>query len=262
MTALLLVGCATRPPNDDPKALAEWEETNDPYEPFNRAMFDFNTELDRWLVRPAAEGYRWLTPDFVQDAIHNVLTNAGEPVNFFNALLQGDFNRAGTALGRVAINTTVGLGGMFDVAGAEFGLEPVDEDFGQTLAIWGVEDDGGYLVLPLLGPSSVRDGIGRAVDIFLNPLTYVLVNSSDGDVIAPTVGIVAGIDQRERNLEILDEIERTSVDLYAAIRSLYQQRRQDLINNGEPGVNVNPFFSDIPDFLDGHELADMEENHD
>ena len=82
MTALLLVGCATRPPNDDPKALAEWEETNDPYEPFNRAMFDVNAELDRWPLRPAAEGYRWLTPDFVQDTIHNVLTNAGEPVNF------------------------------------------------------------------------------------------------------------------------------------------------------------------------------------
>ena len=165
-------------------------------------------------------------------------------------------------LGRVAINTTVGVGGMFDVAGTEFGLEPVDEDFGQTLAIWGVEDDGGYLVLPLLGPSSVRDGIGRGVDIFLNPLTYVLANSSDGDVIAPTVGIVAGIDQRERKLEILDEIERTSVDLYAAIRSLYQQRRQDLINNGEPGVNVNPFFADVPVYLDGRELSDMGENHD
>ena len=256
--ALALVACASRPSDDEPEALAEWEEINDPYEPFNRAMFDVNLTLDRWLFRPAAEGYRWLLPDFLRDAIHNVLANAGEPVNFFNSLLQGDFDRAGTALGRLAINTTIGVGGMFDVAGSEFDLQPIDEDFGQTLAVWGAEGDGGYLMLPILGPSSVRDGAGRGVDIFLNPLTYVLANSSDGDWIALTIALVGGVDQRERTIEILDEIERTSVDLYAAIRSLYRQRRVDLINNGEPGVDVNPFFSDSLEYLDDSELTYVE----
>lgn len=256
--ALGLVACATRPSDDEPEALAEWEEINDPYEPFNRAMFDVNLALDRWIFRPAAEGYRWLLPDFLRDAIHNVLANAGEPVNFFNSLLQGDFDRAGTAFGRLAINTTIGVGGMFDIAGSEFDLQPIEEDFGQTMAVWGAEDDGGYLMLPVLGPSSVRDGMGRGVDIFLDPLTYVLANSSDGTWIGLSVALVSGVDQRERTIEILDEIERTSVDLYAAIRSLYRQRRVDLINNGEPGVDVNPFFSDSLEYLDDSELSYLE----
>ncbi len=261
LAAALLFGlaaCATPPEGDDPEALADWEAINDPLEPLNRSIFEVNLALDRWIFRPAAQGYRWLLPEFIRDAIHNVLSNAGEPVNFFNALLQGDVERAGTVLGRLLVNTTIGLGGAFDVAGRKMGLDPVEEDFGQTLAVWGAEDDGGYLMLPVLGPSSVRDGIGRGVDIFLDPLTYVLANSDGADVAGYTVAVVGGLDQRERNLETLDEIQRTSIDFYAAIRSLYRQRRQDMINNGVPATDVDPFFSDMPEYLDDSELSYVE----
>jgi phospholipid-binding lipoprotein MlaA len=124
----------------------------------------------------------------------------------------------------------LGIAGMIDVA-SEFGLTPVDEDFGQTLAVWGV-GDGAYLMLPVLGPSSVRDGIGRGVDIFLNPLTYLFTNT-DTEYVGAIMSVTDGLDQRSRNIEVLDDIERTSVDFYAAIRSLYRQARQDLIYNGE-----------------------------
>ena len=248
-------GCAT-PPEDDPEALAEWHEINDPIEPTNRAIFAFNLGLDRMVFRPLAEGYRWLFPDFLREAIQNVLANIDEPVNFFNAALQGNAERAATVIGRIAINSTVGVGGMFDVASSEFGLEPVDEDFGQTLAVWGT-NSGAYVMLPVFGPSSVRDGIGRGVDQFLDPLSYLYANT-DTEYIGVGLFVVQGIDQRSRNLDILDEIERTSVDFYAAIRSLYRQRRTDLINNGEPEIDVDPFFSYSPLFLDDSELSNVE----
>ncbi len=256
--ALLLLGaagCATAPEND-PEALAEWHEINDPIEPTNRAIFDFNLGLDRIIFRPLAEGYRWLFPDFLRDAIQNVLANIDEPVNFFNAALQGNAERAATVVGRIAINSTVGVGGMFDVASSEFGLEPVDEDFGQTLAVWGT-NNGAYVMLPVFGPSSVRDGIGRGVDLFLNPLGYLFANTNT-EYIGVGLNVVQGIDQRSRNLDILDKIERTSVDFYAAIRSLYRQRRMDLINNGVPEFEVDPFFSDLPLYFDETEMSDVE----
>ncbi len=237
--ALLVAGCATPPPADDPEALAEYEATNDPLEPLNRSLFDFNLFFDRILLRPISEAYVWLFPVEFRDAVHNILSNAAEPVTFINATLQGNSDRAGTALGRLLINTTLGVGGMIDVA-TDLGLEEVDEDFGQTLAVWGA-GDGPYLMLPLLGPASVRDGIGRGVDIFLDPLTYVLINS-DKDYIGPAIIGTKWVDLRARNLEQLDEIERTSVDFYAAIRSLYRQNRIDLINNGE--AEDGPFITD------------------
>ncbi|HEX9647524.1 MAG TPA: VacJ family lipoprotein [Alphaproteobacteria bacterium] len=243
LIAAVVSGCATPPAADDPEALAEFEATNDPIEPFNRGVFEFNLFIDRILLKPAAQAYDWLFPAELKSSIHNILSNANEPVNLANATLQGNMERAVTALGRVLINTTLGIGGMIDVA-SDLGLGPIDEDFGQTLAVWGM-GDGPYLMLPLLGPSSVRDGIGRGVDIFLDPMTYVLANS-DKDFIGPSIMATTAVDLRARNLERLDEIERTSVDFYAAIRSLYRQRRDDLIRNGEP--SDDPFLSNGLEF--------------
>ena len=243
--ALMVAGCATPPPADDPEALAEFKATNDPFEPLNRGIFDFNLFLDRILLRPLSEAYVWLFPVEFRDAVHNILSNAGEPVNFANATLQGNSERAGTALGRLLINTTLGIGGMIDVA-TDLGLEPVNEDFGQTLAVWGT-GEGPYLMLPLLGPATVRDGVGRGVDIFLDPLTYVLLNS-DQEYIGPVIIATSAADLRSRNLERLDEIERTSVDFYAAIRSLYRQHRIDLINNGEATGEEGPFITNPFDY--------------
>jgi phospholipid-binding lipoprotein MlaA len=122
----------------------------------------------------------------------------------------------------------------------------VDEDFGQTLAVWGT-GEGPYLILPLLGPATVRDGVGRGVDIFLDPLTYVLLNS-DQEYIGPAIIATTAVDLRSRNLERLDEIERTSVDFYAAIRSLYRQHRIDLINNGEATGEESLFITNPFDY--------------
>jgi phospholipid-binding lipoprotein MlaA len=247
--ALVVVsGCAT-PPTDDAEALAEFEAVNDPLEPMNRAIFDFNQSVDRAVIRPVAEGYRWAFPEFFRDIVHNILANASEPVNFFNAVLQGNPERAATVLGRVLINSTMGVGGMVDFATMS-GIRAVDEDFGQTVGVWG-GGEGAYLVLPILGPSSIRDGAGKAVDSFMNPLSYVYANA-DIEYVGAITGFVGGIDLRSRNIQILDEIERTSVDYYATLRSLYRQRRQDLINNGEPSIEVNPFLSlnDEPEIFD------------
>ena len=237
---IALGGCAT-PPVGDPDAMAEYEAANDPLEPLNRSVFEFNLFLDQLIVRPLSEGYVWLFPVEFRDSLHNMLSNADEPVNFANALLQGEGRRAGTALTRLIINTTLGVGGMIDVA-SDLGFERIEEDFGQTLAVWEI-GDGAYVMLPILGPATIRDGVGRGVDIFLNPMTYI-INDIDNDYVLPSILAATAIDLRSQNLATLDEIERTSVDLYAAIRSLYRQRREDLINNGQQSEDFNPFISD------------------
>lgn len=252
-TAILILASCASAPEGDPVAMAEYERANDPYEPMNRAFFSFNAGADRWVIRPLAEGYRWLLPKFVRDAINGILNNAGEPVNIANAALQGNAERAATSFGRLAVNSTVGLAGMIDVA-SNIGLEPINEDFGQTLAVWG-GTEGAYLVLPVFGPSSVRDGLGRGGDVFLNPLTYLFANNNIRYAGA-AMTLVRGIDLRARNIEILDEIQRTSVDYYATLRSLYRQRRQDLINNGEPvDDDIDPFFGEPLDWTDDGELS-------
>ena len=124
---LAATGCATPPDANDPDAVAEWEETNDPLEPMNRAIFDFNMALDEVLLKPLAKGYRFIFPQYVRDRIHDVLQNAGEPINFFNAVLQADSDRAATALGRLMLNSTFGLAGLYDLADYEFDIPVTDE---------------------------------------------------------------------------------------------------------------------------------------
>ena len=242
-------GCAT-PPND-PEAFAEWEQINDPLEPLNRGVFEINMFLDNVLLKPLAQGYRWILPGFVRSGIKNALDNLGEPLNAANSVLQGQLGRAGTATGRLVINSTVGIAGLVDVA-ESIGLHPVDEDFGQTLAVWGIESTP-YLVLPLIGPSSVRDGLGRGVDFFAAPFTIALSNSDLEWVAWATKGLDI-IERRSRHIKTLEEIERNSVDYYAAIRSLYRQRRTDLIYNGEV-PEADPFYGNSPDFPDDSELS-------
>ncbi len=249
MLFAILGGCAT-PPNDL-EALAEWEQINDPFEPMNRGIFEVNMLLDGIILKPLAQGYRWVFPNFLRAGVKNALDNLGEPINAANSILQGEFSRAGTAAGRLLINSTVGLAGLVDVAEA-MGLNPVDEDFGQTLAVWGVENTP-YLVLPLLGPSSIRDGLGRGVDYFADPTTIAL-NNSDLEWVTWTIKALDIVERRSRHIEVLDDIERNSVDYYAAIRSLYRQRRNDLIYNGEVR-EADPFYGHSPGFPDDSELS-------
>ena len=211
------------------------EEDYDPLETFNRFMFAINEALDVILLKPAAATYRFLLPQVVRDSVRNVIRNLKAPVIFANELWQGKDDEASETLVRFGINSTLGLAGLIDVA-SEFGYEYHSEDFGQTLGVYGA-GPGPYLVLPLFGPSSLRDAIGKGVDTLIDPWSYVLdaadVDSSDRRKIMLTRQAVGGIDQRSRNIENIEELQRDSVDFYARIRSLYLQNRANLIKDGE-----------------------------
>ncbi len=222
-------GCATRPdPVSDPEGYAEFVETNDPIEPFNRAVFAFNRGVDTVLLTPLGIFYRDIVPPIMQKGVGNVLKNMRTPVVLINDLLQGSPGRAGTTIARFIVNTTVGLGGLMDAA-TDLGLEYHDEDFGQTLAVWGL-GEGPFLMLPLLGPSTPRDAVGRAVDsLVFDPFGFlfavVFADSPVVQAISYTRTGLTLVEARAVTLEPLDELERSSLDFYAAIRSAYRQNR-------------------------------------
>ena len=211
--------------------LAEETHETDPWEGFNRAMFSFNEGLDRAIVKPVAQGYRFIMPDFAEQGVHNFFENIGDVKTFFNNVLQGKPKEASEDLGRVIVNTTTGIGGLFDVA-TTFGIPKHDEDFGQTLGTWGVES-GPYLVLPLFGPSSVRDGIGRIPDMMVDPVQQV----SDDDT-RLGLQVLRVIDTRSQLLEAEGVI---SGDRYTFIRDAYLQRREFEINDGQVKFNADDF---------------------
>ncbi len=227
--ALLSLGACTSMMPEDPDARQAWVEANDPLEPMNRYFFEVNRGLDQLLILPFADTYRGAVPKFIRDAVRNFLDNLASPVILANDLLQGDIDRASKTWGRFLANTFIGVGGLFDVSG----IERHDEDFGQTLAVWGV-DEGFYLVLPVLGPRPPRDLVGWGVDTFLIDPVYWWAKSEDAEAWITARYVVDGIDFRSRNIETLDEIEKSSIDFYATIRSLYRQRRGDEIRNGAP----------------------------
>lgn len=231
LAILAVAGCATRPPPDDREAIAEYEANNDPAEPFNRAMYDVNQAVDRAVLRPVARGYRSVVPAPVRTGVRNVLSNLRSPVVLLNDALQGETQRFGTTLGRFLLNTTLGVGGIFDVA-RDLGLPPHSEDFGQTLAVAGV-GEGPYLFVPLLGPSNPRDLVGFVAGILADPLTWITYGGS-GTVSGVRAGATV-VDTRESVLDPLDDVERTSLDPYATLRSAYRQRRaRDIANTPEP----------------------------
>lgn len=234
LTVAGLPGCASAP--KDPAAKAEFQTDNDPIEPFNRAMFAFNKQMDGMLLRPAAVIYSEVLPEPMQTGIHNALMNLRSPVVFANDVLQGEMDRAGTTAERFAINTTVGVLGVWDAA-AYMGIEGHSEDFGQTFAVWGA-GEGFYIVLPILGPSNPRDALGLVTEYFVDPVNIIARNNDAEDWILVR-SLVTGVDFRSRNLETLDELERTSLDYYVAIRSLYRQRRLEEISNGR-GTSDQP----------------------
>lgn len=232
----LVTGCATPPPADDPEAVAEWEQTNDPLEPMNRAVFGFNDAIDKALLKPVAQGYRAVVPAFGRERVRDVLNNLRSPIVLANDVLQGEPDRAMQTLMRFAFNTGFGIGGLFDVA-APGGIPYHDEDFGQTFAVWGV-GEGPYLVLPILGPSNPRDTTGLAVEWLADPFDIWMDHEGHDWAIWTRMG-VAGVDKREAYLDTLDEIEKSSVDYYAAMRSLYRQRRAVDVKNA-PTIDKVP----------------------
>lgn len=198
------------------------EEDYDPWLPFNERMFEFNRQFDRFLLKPVATVWDKLLPDPVKRSLKNALDNLGMPVRFLNSLFQGKFDGAGRELGRFVFNSTIGIAGLFDAA-KEIGVEKSEEDTGQTLGFYGV-GPGPYLVLPLLPPLTVRDGIGFAVDLVLDPLNYVLP-------LAASTGRRSGeiVNERSFTLELYQNVEETVLDLYSAVRNAHLQRRQRMI---------------------------------
>jgi phospholipid-binding lipoprotein MlaA len=223
----MVAGCAADP-----------EAPNDPLEPMNRFFFDVNQRLDRHAALPAATFYSSAVPSPVRGSLHNVLSNLGGPVTFVNDVLEAEFENAGIAASRFVINSTIGVAGVFDVA-TDWGLPGRDRDFGETLGTYGVAP-GPYLVLPLRGPTSVRDFGGSYVDGFFSPLYYVRYDGR------PYVGIVkssiGSMDNRSANIVTYRDIERASVDYYATMRAYYLQRRARQVE--EKNVQT----AELPDF--------------
>lgn len=204
---------------------------NDPLEPFNRTMFDFNQSLDRRAALPAATFYKSAVPEPVRIGVHNFLSNLHMPVTFANDVLQGEFSRARDAAGRFGVNTTLGIGGVTDPA-TGMGMTDQSEDFGQTLGVYGVPG-GPYMVLPLLGSALPRDLFGKlVVDRYFNPLGYVTYRGKY--FVSLSQNLFSIVDQRSRKIDQLRDIERESVDRYATQRDGYLQHREDEIHNRSP----------------------------
>jgi len=230
---LLSSGCATLdgPPNPD-----------DPFESFNRSMFSFNETVDKYAFKPVAKGYNFVMPNFASKGVSNFFSNIDDIVVFFNQLLQFKFAAAGATSARFVFNTSFGLLGLFDVA-TEMGLHKHNEDFGQTLGFWGVPS-GPYLVLPFLGPLSVRDSAGLAVDwTYFDPIfKRQALNQSLVTLTIKYIDIRAGL---IKATNILDD---TVPDKYAFVRDAWKQRREFLIYDGHP-----------PDELSDDDLFDDED---
>lgn len=256
---LLLTGCATtslqveRDPSkteqlvdaslDNGPANAS-EASKDPYENFNRAMYTFNESVDTYVAKPIIDGYKWITPTVLQTGVSNVFANMQEINTFLNAMLQGKFQQSAKDSGRFLINTTAGIGGLFDVA-SYAGLERHEEDFGQTLAVWGVPA-GPYLVLPILGPSTFRGVPGSALDTLANPVTYL----------GWPVAVLAAVDKRATADGALQFIDEAALDPYVFTRESYLQWRDYLAKDGKQDEGDDDlFYDDELDMDDPEEAA-------
>ena len=230
----------TDDPDDIPGDLVDTQE--DPLEGFNRVMFGFNQVVDHLVFEPAARIYRAVIPRPVRKGVSNVLTNLASPVTLANDILQGNPEAAANTIKRFMINSSLGIGGIFDHA---TGLgEPLHrEDFGQTLGTWGVGPNP-YIVLPLLGPSNPRDMVGKVGDAAVNPMTWILYDAPFWERSIP-IGIEA-ISGREAILDDYDALRKNSPDLYASVRDLYAQKRQAEIDNEAAGYNPGTGVSSLP----------------
>ena len=229
----------------DPFAKADEEgEEYDPWEPFNIFMFEFNRKLDKYALKPVAQGYDFIIPDFVQVGISNMFYNLRFPQRFLNNVFQGKVKGAGIEVGRFLLNTTVGYAGFLDLA-KEIDLVTPDEDFGQTLGFYGMKP-GPYLVLPFLQPFTVRDFAGYVTDIFLNPINWLVAPIIEVEGIPSLIahknrttttllqiGVRVGeiVNERSRNLEKFQGVEEATLDLYTAVRNAYLQSRTRAIRD-------------------------------
>jgi phospholipid-binding lipoprotein MlaA len=236
LASSLLAACATRGGNGADLAAGE---PVDPLEPVNRQVLDFNLALDDAVIKPVAQAYRDVVPEFARLRIRAFLDNLQEPRILANNLLQLRLLDAGHTTMRFVFNSTAGVGGLFDVA-TGWGIARRRGDFGQTLYAWGVEDSP-YVMLPIAGPSTARDTVGLVADGFLNPLNWLIPMEAN-----LARGMVEGIDLREQNIESLEELRRGSLDFYARLRSVWLQRRNAQLGRAADAEDRGPAVLDDP----------------
>jgi phospholipid-binding lipoprotein MlaA len=233
LSCLMVGGCAALPSGKaDPR---------DPWERFNRASFKFNDALDRAIARPVAKAYVKVMPRVIRTGISNALSNLDTVPTIINDALQGKFSQAGHDSARFLLNSTLGLGGLFDPASAA-GLEYNDEDLGQTLGKWGVKS-GPYIMLPILGPSTLRDAFSRAADTYIEPVYYL-----EDDSTRYLIRLIDLLDQRAGLLELDSQLER-SYDRYAFVRNAWLQRREYQVKDGDvedQSLELEEEFKDDP----------------
>lgn len=232
-----LGACASNPQkNETSETAASEPPAKDPWEGFNRKVFGFNDTLDRFFLKPVAKSYRFVTPDFMETGVTNFFDNIAEVPNALNNVLQWKWGKAGNSTGRLLINSTVGVAGLFDVA-RHTGLPKLDgESFGQTLSHWGV-GQGPYVVLPFLGPSTMTDTVAMPADWFMDPLSYAESNEV-------RYGL-KGLDIIQTRAGLLDAEKLISGDKYVFIREAYLQRREYLVNDGKV---EDDFGGDLEEF--------------
>lgn len=223
---MCLTGCASMP--EDPIEKEVFLEANDPLEPMNRAFFAFNTGFDKVILEPTAIVYRKFVPQPGRAAITRFLHNLKLPSTFINNLLQLEFGHATHTMTSFVINSTFGLGGIFDLVEGD----NREEDLGQTFATWGL-NEGFYLVIPFYGPSNLRDGLGLIGDNLLDPWSLRL-NTDQTKILKANRTVIGAVNTRERLIEDVQNVRETSIDIYAVMRSLYRQKRGNDIRNGAP----------------------------
>lgn len=226
----------------------EQHEYDDPFEGYNRAMFSFNYQVDKYVIKPVAEGYRAVTTPFIRERVSSVIDNLKEPISAGNHLLQADPEASVKSLSRFVINSTLGLVGMFDVAEG-WGLPKDKTTFNETFAKWCIPQ-GPFIVLPLLGPSTPRAATGMALDFVFDPVYWATYQDANvHDKASWGYAIAQGITAREAALDILDDLERNSVDFYATMRSAYLQNQNKLkcFNDVSKDENTYDFDFGIED---------------
>ena len=227
LSALFLSGCASNQQNDN----------GDPYESTNRKIYNFNDSIDRNVFQPLARGYVNITPDPVRSGVTNFFSNVGYLNTIANDLLQGKVGQFAEDTGRFVINSTIGIGGLFDPA-SDLGLQANNEDLGQTFGVWGA-GEGAYLNLPLAGPSSFRDAPGFVSAVFLNPLTYL------NPIVTIPANFVNAVNARANLLEATSIRDQAALDPYTFVREAYRQQREFQIHDG------NPPGDDFDDYIEG-----------
>jgi phospholipid-binding lipoprotein MlaA len=220
---LVMTGCATTN-----------QTAGDPLEGYNRAMYKFNDAVDTAVIKPVAKGYDAVVPDPISQGVSNFFSNLNDITVIINDLLQGKFYQAYKDTHRFVVNTTVGVGGIFDVASLS-GLNKNNEDFGQTLGVWGA-DPGAYVVLPFFGPRNVRDTFGLIGDMFTDPVMYV-----EGDDARLALVGTRVVDTRAKLLKAEKVLDEAALDEYSYVRDAYMQRRQNLVYDGNPPLEDDEF---------------------